>query len=180
MASRKPRRPPPPLDSGRLQELAIHYVGRFATTRAKLRTYLARKIRERGWEGAPPDLEALAERLAGLGYIDDAAYALGKSRSLTARGYGKRRLADQLRVAGVAEADSAAASEHAETEAVAAAVRFAKRRRIGPFAVRAPDPREREKAVAAMIRAGHPFRLARALADLEPGAEVDCQELSGR
>ena len=60
------------------------YVGRFATTRTKLRAYLARKIRERGWEGQQePDLIALAERLASRGFIDDAVYAESKARSLT-------------------------------------------------------------------------------------------------
>ena len=81
----KARRAPPPLERAALQELALRYVGKYATTRAKLRAYLSRKLRERGWDGArEPDLEALAERFAELGYVDDAAYALSKSRSLTA------------------------------------------------------------------------------------------------
>src|SRR3954451_19657369 len=91
-ARMKPRRAPAPLDTERLRELALRYVGKYATTRAKLRQYLVRKIRERGWHGAAPDLERLAGRFAELGLIDDAAYALAKSRSLSARGYGKRRL----------------------------------------------------------------------------------------
>ena len=44
------RRPPKPLDPARLHDLAIHYVARFSTTAAKLEAYLARKLRERGWE----------------------------------------------------------------------------------------------------------------------------------
>ena len=70
--------------------------GKYATTRARLRAYLSRKMRERGWEGArEPDFEAIASRFGELGYVDDAAYALSKSRALTARGYGKRRLGGQ-------------------------------------------------------------------------------------
>jgi regulatory protein len=76
---------PQPLDQAALQELALRYVGKYATTRAKLRTYLGRKLRERGWEGdREPDLEVLGNRFAELGYIDDASYALGQSRSLSA------------------------------------------------------------------------------------------------
>ena len=37
MASNKARRAIPPLDRKRLDELALRYVGRYATTRAKLR-----------------------------------------------------------------------------------------------------------------------------------------------
>ena len=60
------------------------------------------------------------------------------------------------------------------SEAVAAALRFAERRRLGPVrSGAAPDPREREKALAAMVRAGHGFALARAILELAPGAEID-------
>ena len=173
------RRPVPPLDEAKLNELALRYVGRFATTRAKLSSYLARKVRERGWEGArEPDVGALAERFADQGYVDDSSYALAKSQSLTARGYGRRRVAQALTAAGIGEDNSAAAREHAEREEVAAALRFARRRRVGPFAESAPrDSREKEKALAAMIRAGHGFELSRAILALAPGTEVDADQL---
>ena len=62
------KKPRPPLDQGSLERLALHYVGRYATTRARLKTYLSRKLKERGWEGgARPDVDALAEKLSGLG-----------------------------------------------------------------------------------------------------------------
>jgi regulatory protein len=169
----------PALDQKRLEELALRYVGRYATTQAKLRSYLARKLRERGWDGErEPDLDALARRFSELGYVDDAAYALAKSQALTGRGYGKRRLADKLRLAGVGDEDAAGAREHADAHAIDAAIRFAQRRRIGPFAAAAPaDPRQRDKAIAAMVRAGHSFDLARAIAGLLPGADVDLDAL---
>ena len=164
-----------------MRELALRYVGKYATTRAKLREYLTRKILERGWAGgSEPDLEAMAARFAELGLIDDAAFALAKSRSLSARGYGKRRLSDQLRRAGVAEADGVDASAHAEDEAVESALRYARRRRIGPFADAAPDPHQREKWIAAMVRAGHGFTLASAISRLEPGQEIDLDQLRER
>lgn len=158
--------------------MALRYVGRYATTRAKLRSYLARKLRERGWEGiGEPDLEALAGRLADLGYVDDAAYAMSKAQALSARGFGKRRLDDKLRHAGVGEEDGVAAREHAGAQAVDAALRFAERRRMGPFASATLDPKQREKALAAMVRAGHPFALARAIIRLGPGEQIDQEEL---
>jgi regulatory protein len=168
----------PPLDDAALRELALRYVGKYATTRAKLRAYLTRKVRERGWKGgADPDVGALAEHFAELGYINDAGYALAQSRAFATRGYGKRRLSEKLRVAGVEESDGAAANEHADDQAVDAALRFAERRRIGPFAADPVDRAVREKWIAAMIRAGHGFALARAIASLEPGAMIDADEL---
>jgi regulatory protein len=182
MSARKPRRPAPPLNERTLRELAIAYVGRYATSRAKLRSYLERKLRERGWDGpGEPGTEALADDLARRGYIDDAGYALAKARALSSRGYGKRRVVDKLRSAGIEEADGAAAREHSDSEALAAALRFAERRRLGPFAaVPLTDPKERGKAMAAMVRAGHGFDVARAIIAMPPGSAIDLDELKDR
>jgi regulatory protein len=177
MAFAKPRRTLRPLDRKRLEELALRYVGRYATTRAKLRSYLARKLRERGWEDvAEPNLDALAARLSELGYVDDAAYAMSKAHALSSRGFGKRRLDEKLRLAGVGEEDATDAREHAGTEADDASLRYAERRRLGPFAPQIGDPKQREKALAAMVRAGHSFELARAIIRLQPGEQVDREE----
>lgn len=173
------RKPRPPLNREKLNELALAYVGRFATTRAKLRFYLKRKVRERGWDGSPPaDIDALAERFAAQGYIDDAAYALSKSRSLTGRGYGLRRVEHSLRTAGVEETDGIAARELAQSDSVESALRFAERRRLGPFAGQLGDRKSRERALAAMVRAGHGFGLARTIVDLPPGTKIDVANLS--
>ena len=178
MAPPRPPRRPRPLDSKRLAELALRYVGRYATTRAKLRAYLARKIRERGWsDSTEPDLDRLADRFCELGYVDDSAYALAKAQSLSSRGYGKRRLDEKLRLAGIDDEDGAEARELADGRAVDSALRFAERRRIGPFAAGAGDSNQREKAISAMVRAGHPYGLARAIAELRPGATVDIDDL---
>ena len=181
MASPTGFRQRPPLDNKRLEELALRYVGRFATTRAKLRAYLSRKVRERGWaEPREPDLAAIANRFCALGYVDDAAYGLAKSQALTSRGYGKRRVRQKLQLAGISEEDGMAAHDHADAQAVESALRFAERRRIGPFAAAVADPKQRQRAIAAMIRAGHSFALARTIADLAPGSAFSEDELRER
>ncbi|MBA3668038.1 MAG: RecX family transcriptional regulator [Sphingomonas sp.] len=174
MPVRRPPKQRPLLTAARLEELAIFYVGRFATSRAKLSTYLKRKVRERGWEGdRPADLEALVERLSRLGYVDDRAYALAKARALTARGYGEGRVRQALHGAGIGEEDGAAARTLAEEAALDSALRFARRRRLGPFGGDAGDPKQRERAVAAMVRAGHGFALVRSILALKPGEEIE-------
>ena len=172
---RQPRRPRPPLDEAALKELALSYVARFATSRAKLGHYLRRKVHERGWENerdAP--IAQIVERLAEAGYIDDPAYALSKARTLGARGFGERRVSVELRVAGIEEEDGAAARDLAREGAREAALRFAKRKHIGPFSATPPDRRDSDKALAAMMRAGHPFDLAKHVlslpADFDPEA----------
>ena len=177
----KRRKPRPPLDAERLERLALRYVERFATTRAKLKTYLLRKVRERGWQGADePAIEAIADRFTHLGYVDDASFAMAKSRSLSARGYGPRRVGETLRAAGVGEQDAEAARRLADQQAADSALRFARRRRLGPFAAELPDPKGRERALAALVRAGHSFALARAIVELEPGSATDVSDLADK
>ena len=170
MPHERTRKPRPPLDGEALERLALFYTGRYATTRARLRAYLTRKIRERGWNGpGEAPVAGLAERLAGLGYIDDRAFAASRAASLARRGYGELRVRDALAAAGIAEADSAEAREQARGHAWEAALRFAERRRLGPFAPAESDRTGREKALAAMLRAGHPIEIARRLASARPG-----------
>lgn len=168
------RKARPPLDAASLEELALTYVGRFGTTRWKLRSYLLRKLRERGWDGSgEPPVEGIVERFAARGYVDDAGYALAKARSMSSRGYGGARIGQALRAAGVDDDDGAAARELADSEAGQAALRYAQRRRIGPFAESEADRLGRERALAAMVRAGHSFDLARRIVALPPGSALD-------
>jgi len=177
---RQPRRPPgarperPPLDAEAVERLALHYVGRYATSRGKLVAYLQRKLQGRLWVGdQAPDLPALADRLAALGYVDDRSFAEGRARSLGMRGYGKGRVRQALYAAGIEEEDAVAAHEIADDGRWAAALRYAEKRRIGPWARAEPDRAGREKAIASMIRGGHDFAVARAIASAAPGEVPD-------
>jgi len=162
--------PPPALNEERLRGLALHYVGKYATTRAKLATYLIRKIRERGWDDEKhADVEALVNRFSELGYINDAQFAEARGRSFVRRGYGKRRLDEDLRAAGIEERDSASARDNAETSEFIAAENFARRKRIGPFAHEIASEEKRRKNMQAFLRAGHGWELARLFVNADPG-----------
>lgn len=182
MSRQRPSRGARPLNPQRLDELALRYVGRFATTRAKLIDYMKRKLRERGWEGdGEAKVVEIAQKFADLGYIDDRAFALAKASSHASRGLGSRRLALALRSAGVEEDDRGPAMNLADDHLVDSALRLAQRRKLGPFANRAPaTPKEREKAIAALIRGGHRFDIARAIVDLAPGDEEGMEEIHQR
>lgn len=176
MRQQRTRKPRPPLGEEGLERLALFYTGRYATTRARLGAYLARKLAERGWDGAGRADEAaerLVRRMAEAGYVDDRLFAAGKAASLGRRGYGVLRVRQALAAAGIDEADAAEARAAAEQGAWAAALRFAERKRIGPYAAAPADRAGREKALAALLRAGHPMAIARKLAAAPPGALPD-------
>lgn len=165
-----------PLGAARLDELALAYVARFATSRAKLMRYLSRKIRESDWTDdidAMAACEAVADRMERLQFLNDRQYAVMRAGAMTRRGLGARRVKAQLYVDGIAPADSGEAIETAEGAALSAALGFARRRRFGPFgAVAVADPKLRERQVAAFLRAGHAMALTRRILAIAPGDEA--------
>ncbi len=191
----EPRPPPKPLTERRLHDLALHYAAKYATTAAKLESYLIRKIRERGMadrdddgmQDIPAVVGGIVARLVELKYVDDEAYAKARTGSLLRRGYGKRRVTEDLRYAGVDEhiREETAPGTPAAREA---AINLARKRRFGPYGVDAIvddtdggetgggeardgeqqprlDPAKRQKQIAAMLRAGHGFDTARLVID---------------
>lgn len=161
------------LDQESLHRLAIRYVERYATSRKKLADYLHRKIGEREWQGAEaPAVEQLVERFVEQGYIDDALYAQNKASALTRRGYGTRRVSHALYQAGISEADGREAFQVSEANKWVAAEKFARKRRIGPFADNQQDADKCRKQLQAFLRAGHDFDLASRFVFARPGEEI--------
>lgn len=171
-----------PLDARRLEELALAYVARFATSAGKLSAYLRRKLREHEWEGEQDGAgvaEAVVARMVSAGYVDDAAFAKARSENLQRRGLGKRRIVQALGEAGIA-GETAREVLPDESAARRAALALARKRGFGPFAKTFAktfdagsgrdvqfDPAaaraRREKQLAAMLRAGHTLDSAREL-----------------
>lgn len=179
------KRAKPPLGEAELRDLALSYAARFASTGARLEAYLARKLKERGvavdadGREVRIDVPALVARLVELGYVDDAAYARMRTRDLGARGYGARRVEQALWAAGV---DETIRAETAPGEAASrrAAVLMAQKRRLGPFGAAREDGgdpllarKAHEKAVAAMLRAGHDYAHVRFILDAGGVDEVE-------
>ena len=164
-----------PLDVARLNELALAYVARFATSAGRLSAYLGRKLREHGWaDDTAPDVPALVASMVERGYVDDAGFALARGAGMMRRGYGARRIAQTLTRDGI-EPPLVVQASGTEQERRLAALAFAQRRRLGPFGRGSAengdrghgrlDPAMRTRQVAAMMRAGHPMSAAWALID---------------
>jgi regulatory protein len=153
--------------------LAIHYLGRYATTRARLSSYLVRKLRARGWSGDDDRtaqaevVAAIVERCAGNGYVNDQVFAEGRAASLARKGYGHRRVEQALRSAGV-DTEIVDTLNPDEAAARAAAELYARRRRFGRFGDANFDAAVKRKQLAAMIRAGHSYELARLFVGEDP------------
>ncbi|MCW5836405.1 MAG: RecX family transcriptional regulator [Labilithrix sp.] len=155
-----------------LHEAALSYLARGSATAATLTRVLDRKVtawaRRAERAQRDPDLlaadlvicreaiAAIVTRFREVGLIDDAAYAASRARSLSRAGRSRRAISAHLAAKGVdAETVREALPADASVE-LAAALAFARKRRIGPYAREAADGDRaaRQKALAAMARAG--------------------------
>lgn len=167
------RKPPKPLDKQRLEELALAYVARFATSKAKLERYLARKLRERGWDDeSEPDINALSEKYEEFGYLDDEQFARSRSNGLLKRGYGPRRVDQALGEAGIAVEMRENLRPNVR-QIRQSALKMAQKRRFGPYGGGILERSQREKQLAAMARAGHAFEDAVRVVDAESEREAE-------
>jgi regulatory protein len=160
------KRPPPPLDPAALEQLALNYVGRYATTRKKLKDYLQRKVRQRGWTTeTPAPIDQIVQKMAEARYVDDKAFAAAKSGNLLRRGYGIGRIKSALSMAGIHKDDAAPCLDLNMEDQVSAAIALAQRRKIGPFSKHPMTAEQQRKHIAILCRAGHSYDIARRIID---------------
>ena len=166
----------------RLMNKAVHYLGRYTASQQRLREVLAR-FAERKLDAHDADEVAVArERVIGdcvrLGYVDDAAFALsqargkrraGRSGIAIRRALGQHALDDEMIDDALEEAD-----EGVSDGELAAALRHASRRRLGPYA-RTPitEPGDRQRQLASFARAGFSLAMAHQVMNLDSAEDAD-------
>ena len=114
-------------------------------------------------------VDALVARLVSVGLVDDRVYAEGRALSLHRRGTAARVIRARLRQKGVGDDDIEAAlatvAEENTDGDLAAAVNLARRRRLGPYRRTNPEPDRRQRDLAALVRAGFSYDIARRVLD---------------
>lgn len=186
------KRTPRKISSRYLENAALYYLQRYATSVENLRRVLTRKVNkscafhETPPEPFYPEIEALLQRYIATGLLNDKTYAEGRVSSLRRQGRSRQAIAAKLQVKGLARDDIDAALETVDTETEAdndaghdaeftAALKLAKKRKIGPYRTKPlPDDRllqrkQQQREMAVLARGGFSFDIAqRALAyDLE-------------
>lgn len=164
----------------RLENKALHYLGRYASSEANLRQILKRFAMRKCQPADADDtdafkqiledeINALITRYRALGYVDDRAFALGRARAMRARGLSTRRIIQTLRAKGInaetaAEimADDTSADTNTDADTTAARI-YAQRRRLGQYASPASQakPNWKDRHLASMMRAGFNYRTAK-------------------
>ncbi len=166
-----------------LRNAALFYLGRYAGSSAHLRRLLLAKVaRSAPAHGTDPQagaaaVEALIAELLEAGLLDDARYAEDRALILFRRGASARAIRGALLAKGVASELIEPALERLGAEAaepeVAAALAYARRRRLGPY--RSPQARAamREKDLAALGRRGFGYDLALRVIETRDVSELE-------
>ncbi len=174
MATAPPPGPAP--DAQRLRNAALFYLTRYAATQAGLLRVLQRRIdRWARAAAAEPEVVAAAKaaaadvvtRLAAAGAVDDDAFAAGRARSLARSGKSRRAITAHLAAKGVPPALAAESVPDDPDAELAAALSYARSRRIGPFR-NPPDVEQRMRDLGKLARAGFPQPIAAAALDTGP------------
>lgn len=178
------RKPPKRATLRYLENAALSYLERFASSSANLRRVLMRKVAASAQaHGTDPEegarwVEDLIARYQRSGLLNDAAYAEMRAASLHRRGASTRKIREKLTTKGIAGDEATRALESLEEEVegdlnLTAALALARRRRLGPY--RAPDARAalRDKDLAALGRAGFAYDIARRVVDAEDPESVE-------
>ncbi len=160
------RKPPRPVTAKSLDNAAVFYLSRFASSSGNLRRVLMRKVARGGGDSAEGAalIEALIARYLASGLLNDQAYAASAAASLARRGASRYVVAGKLAQKGV-PADlvkeaiaNLADNGSSELTSVCALIR---RRRLGPYRDPAKRDDYRQKDLATLARAGFGIDLAR-------------------
>jgi len=165
-----------------LERAALFYLERYASSTANLRRVLLGKVqRSARAHGTDPAagaeaVEALLARFQRSGLLDDRAYAEGRAVSLHRAGHSRPAIRARLAQKGVDTASIEAALARLADEAaapdLAAALRYARKRGLGPYR-RERRLERRERDLAALARKGFDLDLARRLVDAEDPAALE-------
>jgi regulatory protein len=126
----------------RLENKALHYLGRYASTEARLRQVLGRFAQRKMAEEEPNRMTALIDQMVedcrAKGYVNDKSFAEQKTASLRRGGASRLQIKRKLyergvdrRVIDVAIAQHDDDQEH--DPEVQAALIYARKRRLGPY-----------------------------------------------
>ncbi len=163
----------------RLKEAAFSYLARHEASMMRLRQVLARRLarwREAAMLSAEERnvlVEDVVAEMAALDLVNDRRFAQERARTLLRRGLGPPAIRSRLRALGLSSGDVEAAmtavlgnedDRGREAALLEAALAYARRRHLGPFAKaeeKRRDPRRQARALAAFQRRGLPLALAR-------------------
>jgi len=170
------RKAPKKISKKYLENAALYYLQRYATSAENLRRVMMRKVRKScafhqvPAEDFAPLVDELVTRYMAVGLVDDAVFARARVASLRRQGHSSQAIAARLQAKGLSKSQIESAlrlvDEDHEDPEMTAALACARRKKLGPWR-KTPltDPKGRQKELAALGRAGFSYEIARRALD---------------
>jgi len=172
------RQAPKKISKKYLENAALYYLQRYATSAENLRRVLMRKVKKScAFHRLPaqdfaPLVDELVTRYMAAGLVDDAVFARARVTSLRREGRSRQAIFARLRAKGLSPPQIEAAlrlvDEDHEDPEMAAALACIRRKKLGRWR-KTPltDPQGRQKELAALGRAGFSYEIARRVLDYQ-------------
>ena len=172
----------------RMMNKAVDYLTRYTSSRHKLgqilQRFASRKLTNYDAKDIAVAIQQTIDQCTQLGYLDDREFAmtvarsqrrLGRSQAVIRRRLQQHALSNDIIAHALAEAD-----ENSANGDLQAAIRFAQRRRLGPFAQRYSAHHQRldaqqwkQRDLGAMARAGFSMATSRQILDHDDPETID-------
>lgn len=148
----------------RLKNIALYYLKRYETSVDNLRRVLRKRINDYAYQN--PEFnkneayewgEEILKDFEGYGYINDERFAEMRVRGYISAGKSPRYIQGKLREKGIPEHLVSDLLDHQAYDPQAAALRLAKKKRIGPYRAEEIRAEYRQKDMGTLIRAGFDY-----------------------
>ena len=181
-AKDKPEKTPRKINPRYLHNSGLYYLERFAASKAHFKEVMCRKSKRSCMHHKDQDYDAcikmvdeLADKFEACGLLNDEVYANALAASLRRKGLSTRAAQVKMRNKGISfdqaslalgqlDAQSYETQEDAE---FAAALKLARKKKIGPYSV--VKDQDNQKSLGVLARAGFSYDIARCIIDMEPG-----------
>lgn len=169
------KRVPRKITKQRLKNIALYYLQRFESSAANLKSVLMRRVNDYAYHvpefnkhEAIEWIDEIVEQFEGYGYINDERYAEMKVKDYIAAGKSARYIKGKLQLKGIKENSIDAILEEQEYDPYELAMKFAKKKRIGPFRLSEEDRQEnRSKDLMKIVQAGFSYDIAQRICGME-------------
>ena len=159
----------------RLKNIALYYLKRFESSVANLRSVLRRRVNDYAYR--TPDfarqeaydwIEEILQDFLRIGYLNDERYAELKVKNYVLAGKSPRYIQGKLREKGIDENIVEAMIAEQDFNPFDAALKLAKKRKIGPYSQTEEIRKERRsKDLAILVRAGFDYDVAVKVLEVE-------------
>ncbi len=168
------KRPPKKITKTYLHNSGLYYLERFAASKKHFIFVMSRKVmrscayhKDQDYNDCISMVHELADRFEKAELLNDKVFSENVINSLRKKGFSKNAILARMAKKGIArdltlsslnEVDTRFSDENPEEAEKEAALRFAKRKRIGPFSN--GRPKDYKKSLGMMARAGFSYELS--------------------